>query len=159
MWYTSSTDNGLTTWTVTGLWPLLLMLLWFSQPLLPLSSLPLPPPLLPLLPAWVTLINCSRISSIFERLSCSICWAVDNIWSWIRTSQEETRSYTYTTFTLLRPDSSAGTGSPNTNTQTDWTTQSHMFTVSSAGDHQWRPCPMCRETRKHNDSALHLPYS
>lgn len=48
-----------------GVWPL-----WLSLP---------SPPLLLLLPAWVTLIICSRISSILERLSCSICWAVDNI--------------------------------------------------------------------------------
>lgn len=41
-------------------------------------------------PVWVTLIICIRISSILERLSCSICWAVDSIsWSWTVTNDQD----------------------------------------------------------------------
>lgn len=65
---------------------------WLWPPCVKLSWLPptwfLRSPLPSLLPAWVTLIICRRISSILERLSCSICWAVDNIWSCMTTHQQ-----------------------------------------------------------------------
>ena len=117
-----------------GHWPPHVALSRLQPPSPPIPPLPL------LLPAWVTLIICSRISSILERLSCSICWAVDNIWSWITTSHQETTSPTSSPPSL--PWQVSWDGSTLVN-NSDWTQPWSLITSGRTQGRQQRQCCTC----------------